>query len=269
MGIVQVHRATILPLVTFSTADMRSSMTKTTTIIAMIAVLTLGTAITARAQTPSTTPETDTFVSVSGGGAFQSRTFATSATFSLFGDTGTVTANQKVGSGFVFDASGGYRIWRRLSVAVGVSVFRGSGEAEAVAAVPNPLFFGKPTIKAFSTSDFGTLSQTDTALNIQAVWIKPLNDKLDLWLFAGPSIIHVSQEVASATETQAATATIKKESANTAKAGTAGIDLNYKMSDSYSVGGFVRYAGGEVDLPSAAKLKVGGIQAGGGIRFKF
>ena len=41
------------------------------------------------------------------------------------------------------------------------------------------------------------------------------------------------------------------------------------MNDRYSVGGFVRYAGGEVDLPSVAKLKIGGVQAGGGIRFRF
>ena len=245
-------------------------MTKTTTIIAMIAGFTLSTAFTARAQTQSTTSaDADKFISVSGGGQFQSRTFSETTTFSLFGDTGSVVANQTVGSGFVFDASVGYRVWRRLSVAVGVSTFRGSGDAAAVVAVPNPLFFGKPTIKNFSASDYGNLSQTGTALNIQAVWIKPLTDKLDLWMFIGPSIIHVSQEVASATETQAATATTKTDSANTGKAGTAGVDLNYRLNERYSVGGFVRYGGGQVDLPSVSKLKVGGVQTGGGIRFKF
>ena len=100
-------------------------MTKTTTIIAMIAGLTLGTALTARAQTQSTTAsDTNKFISVSGGGQFQSREFSETTTFSLFGDTGSVTANQTVGTGFVFDASVGYRLWRRLSVAVGVSTFR-------------------------------------------------------------------------------------------------------------------------------------------------
>ena len=131
------------------------------------------------------------------------------------------------------------------------------------------MFFGKPTIKTFSASDYGDLSQSNTALNFQAVWIRPLTDKLDLWLFAGPSFIHVSQEIASATETQNTTAAIKTDSANTGKAGTAGIDLSYRVNPRYSVGGFVRYAGGEVDLPSAPKLKIGGVQAGGGIRFRF
>jgi hypothetical protein len=245
-------------------------MTKTTTIIAMITGFALGTAITARAQTPATTPaDPNMFISVSGGGQFQSRTFSESTTFSLFGDTGTVNANQTVGSGFVFDASVGYRLWRRLSVAVGVSTFRGSGAAAAVVAVPDPLFFNKPKIKTFSPSDYGDLSQTDTAVNFQVVWIKPLTNKLDLWLFAGPSVIRVKQEIASATETANAVAAIKSESASTAKAGTVGADLSYRLNERYSVGGFVRYAGGEVDLPSVAKLKVGGVQAGGGVRFRF
>ena len=244
-------------------------MTKTTTVIAMMGTLTLAGAVAARAQTPATTDDPSIFVSVSGGGQFQSRTFSETTTFSLFNDTGTVTANQTVGSGFVFDASVGYRVWRRLSVAVGVSTFHGSGAAAAIVAVPNPLFFGKPTIKTFSASDYGDLSQTTTAVNFQAVWIKPLTDKLDLWLFGGPSVIHVNQEIASATETQNSVATIKSDSANTGKAGTAGVDLNYRMNARYSVGGFVRYAGGQVDLPSVSKLKIGGVQAGGGIRFRF
>lgn len=245
-------------------------MTKTTTIIAMIAALTLGAALTARAQTPSTTSaDPNMFISVSGGGQFQSRTFSETTTFTLFNETGIVTANQTVGSGFVFDASVGYRLWRRLSVAVGVSTFRGAGAAAAIVAVPNPLTFGKPTIKTLLASDYGDLSQTDTAVNFQAVWIKPLTDKLDLWLFAGPSVIHVSQQIASATETQNALPATKNESANTAKAGAAGVDLSYRLNERYSVGGFVRYAGGEVDLPSVSNLKVGGVQAGGGIRLRF
>jgi hypothetical protein len=243
-------------------------MTKTTTIIAMIAALTLGTAVRARAQTPSTT-DPAIFVNVSAGGQFQERDFTETTTFSLFGDAGTVTANQTVGSGFVFDATVGYRVWRRISAAIGVSTFHGSGAAAAVVAVPNPLVFGKPTIKTFSASDYGDLGQTSTAINFQAVWIKRLTDQLDLSLFAGPSIIHVSQEVASATETASATPAIKSESETTAKAGTIGADLSYRMNERYSVGAFVRYAGGEVDLPSVSKLKVGGIQAAGGVRIRF
>ena len=241
-------------------------MTNTTTTIAMIAGLMLGSAFTAHAQTPS---DPNMFLTLSGGGQFQDRTFSETSTFALFDDTGTVTANQTVGSGFVFDASVGYRVWRRISIALGVSTFRGKGTAEAIVAVPDPLVRGVPKTKFFQASDYGDLNKTGTAANFQLVWIKPLTDKLDLWGFIGPSFIHVSQEVASATETANPNASVNKDSANTWKAGTIGIDLNYKMNERYSVGGFVRYAGGEIDLPSVSKLKIGGVQVAGGVRIRF
>ena len=241
-------------------------MTNTTTTIAMIAGLMLRSAVTAHAQAPD---DPNKFLSISGGAQFQSRDFSTASTFSLFDDLGTVTANQTVGSGFVFDASVGYRVWHRVSAAVGISTFQGSGGAAAVVTIPDSLFFGKPKIKTFEASDYGDLNQTGTAINFQAVWIRPLTDKIDLWLFAGPSIIRVKQEVASATETADPAATSKSESATTAKAGTIGVDLNYRLTDRYSAGAFVRYAGGEVDLPSVPKLKVGGVQLGVGARIRF
>jgi len=246
-------------------------MTKTTTIIAMIAGFTLGTSETTRAQTSSTTRnDPSMFVTVSGGGQLQSRTFSETTTFTLFNEAGTVTANQTVGKGFVFDAGVGRRnLWRGISGVVGISTFHGSGGAAAIVAVPNPLFFGQPSIKTFAATDYGNLSQTDIAVNFQAVWTRPLTTKLDLSVFIGPSIIHVKQEVASPTETQNATATIQSESGTTGKAGTVGVDLSYRLNNRYSVGGFIRYAGGEVNLPSVSKLKVGGVQAAGGVRFRY
>ncbi len=244
-------------------------MKKTTTTIAIITCLTLASAATARAQTPAATDELEYFVSVSGGAQFNDRAFSGVSTFTLFGEDGTVTANQTVGSGFVFDVSGGYRVWRRMSVAIGISTFHGSGEAASIATVPTGLQFGKPTTKTFSASDYGKLSQTDIAVNFQAVWIQPITSRVDLSLFGGPSLIHVSQDVASATETTNPTAAIKSESKMTGKAGTAGVDLSYRVNDQYSVGAFVRYAGGQVDLPSVPNLTVGGVQVGGGVRYRF
>ena len=241
-------------------------MKKTTTTIAMIAGLLLSTAFTAHAQT---TDEPNMFLSISGGGQFQDRTFSEVSTFSLFDDTGTVTANQTVGSGFVFDANVGYRVWNQVFVALGVSSFHGKGTAESLVAIPDPLRRGVSTFKSFSASDYGDLSQTGTALNFQLVWMKPLTDKLALWGFIGPSYIHVSQEIASASETANPVAATLTDTGNTWKAGTIGVDLNYRMNDRYSLGGFVRYAGGKVDLPSVSDLKIGGVQVAGGVRIRF
>src|SRR2546428_9282823 len=127
-------------------------MSNTPRTIAMIACLMLGSAFPAHAQPPS---DSNMFLSISGGGQFQKRTFSETTTFSLFGDTGTVTANQTVGTGFVFDASVGYRVWHQLHIAVGVSSFRGTGAAAALVAVPDPLFFGKFKTKTFLAADYG------------------------------------------------------------------------------------------------------------------
>ena len=155
-------------------------MTKTTTIIVMIAALTLGTALTVHAQTPSTAPtDPAIFVSVSGGGQFQSREFTETTTFTLFNEAGTVTANQTIGSGFVFDASVGYRVWRRLSVAVGVSTFRGSGQAAAIVAVPESVDLRQADDQDVCCLRLRRPQPNKTAINFQAVWIKPLTDKLD------------------------------------------------------------------------------------------
>jgi hypothetical protein len=242
-------------------------MTKTTTMAAMIGGLVLGAASIAQAQ--ATQAEDKIHVNVSAGGQFQSREFSPVTTFPLYDETGTVTSNQTVGSGFVFDVSGGYRVWRNLSAGVGISTFNGSGEAAALAAVPSPLFVGKPTLVAFDASDFGDLSQSNVAVNFQVMWTRQINDTFGFAIFAGPSVIRVKQEMPSVTADASSLPIVVSESKTTGKAGHAGVDFTYRVNPRYQVGAFVRYLGGEVDLPSAPKLKVGGVQVAGGIRLHY
>lgn len=242
-------------------------MKTTTTIIAMIGALTIGTASTARAQTAPADPTM--FVNISVGGQFQNHDFTSVSTFDLFNETGSVTANQTIGSGFVFDATAGHRFSRRFAGAIGISTFNGSGEAAALASIPSSLFVGKPTMKNFAPSDYGDLSQSNVAVNFQIVYMWPLTNRIDLQVFGGPSIIHVSQDIATATPVENSTATIESQSGTSGKSGSIGVDLAYKLNNRYGVGGFVRYLGGQVDLPSVENLTVGGTQAGGGIRIRF
>jgi hypothetical protein len=242
-------------------------MKKTTTIIAMTAGMMLGAALSTDAQTAQN--ENPYHFSVSAGGQFTSHEFSPVSTFTLFNETGTVTANQTVGGGFVFDVSGGYRIWRNVSVAVGVSTFNGNGEAAAIAAIPDPTFIGRPTLKSFEASDFGDLSQSHVAVNFQVMWTRALTQTVDLAVFGGPSIIRVSQQLASVTPDTNALPTTIDDSEVTGKAGTVGVDLSYRINPRYSAGAFVRYLGGQVDLPSAADLTVGGVQVAAGIRVRF
>ncbi|HVH26528.1 MAG TPA: outer membrane beta-barrel protein [Vicinamibacterales bacterium] len=241
-------------------------MKNTTTIIAMSGALALSTALTVQAQTAQR--ETPYHLNISVGGQFQSHEFSPVTTFELYAETGTVTANQTIGGGFVFDASGGYRFWRNLSGAIGISTFNGSGEAAAVAAIPDPVSVGKPTLKEFDPSAFGDLSQSNVATNFQAVWLQPINDRVDISIFGGPSIIHVSQELPSVTPDASALPLVISES-GTGAGGNVGVDFAYRVNNRYRVGAFVRYLGGSVDLPSIESLTVGGVELAGGIRLRF
>ena len=114
--------------------------------------------------------------------------------------------------------------------------------------------------------------RTNTGVNFQIGWNTTIGDHLDLAIAGGPSIIHVKQELSSVAvtaNTQNASATVVSESATTAKAGNAGVDLGYRVNDRYGLGVFARYAGGQVDLPSVSNLTVGGTQIGGRMRFWF
>jgi hypothetical protein len=244
-------------------------MIKTTTIIAMIGALTLGGASQARAQAGQTPSESPWIASISLGGQVQSRTLTTNNTINVFGEDGAVAANQVIGKGMVFDAAASYRLGRKLAVAIGVSTFSGKGDAAAIASIPDRLRFGAFTNVPLTATG---LKQSDIAYNFQAVWPITLSNRIDLAVFGGPSIIRVKQDIASVsvnTTTGVASTTSETQSKTTGKAGSAGVDVRYKLTSRFAAGVLLRYLGGEVDLPAAPKMKVGGVQVAGGVRFHF
>lgn len=243
-------------------------MPNTTRTTVLIATLILSPAFRAHAQTP-VQPGSNIFASISAGGQLQSRDFSQVTIFNLFNEDGSVTANQTVNTGFVFDATVGYRLRQvhdNFAVAIGFSSFNGSGEAAALASIPNPLFRNRQTLVSFGPGDYGDLTQTTQSVNFMAVWMMPLTARFDLAVFGGPSVVRVKQEMASVS-TASPVAAVDSQSKTTGKAGIGGVDLSYRLNERYGVGGFVRYAGGKADLPSV-DLTFGGVQAGGGIRIR-
>src|SRR6266705_975782 len=110
-------------------------MTKTIRAAVWAMVWTLGGVAAAHAQTPA---ESQISASVSLGGQFGTRTISNSTSFVLYNELATVSDTQKIGQGVVFDISGGYRVWRRLSVALGISTFHGSSDATLIGSIPSP-----------------------------------------------------------------------------------------------------------------------------------
>jgi hypothetical protein len=208
-----------------------------------------------------------------------SSSFTQNLTWPYFAETATATVTYPAKNVPGFDASGGIRLWRNLAVGVGVSAVSRSTQAQVTGSVPHPLLVGKPRTL---TGTFPA-SHSETAVNLQAVWGVPMPPKMLLMVFAGPSIFSVKQTVVDATGLQfpslypyddplTVTGATTTQPSKTAFGFGAGADFSYFFSTNIGAGGFVRYAGASASIPvgtSSVSLKVGGFQAGGGLRVRF
>jgi len=242
-------------------------MTKTMRIGAVIVGLVVMGASAARAQTLN--PQTDggAFVSLAVGGQPQTRSFSSSGTFPSFNETGRFQVAQNIGRAIVIDLSGGYRMGKHLGVGVGVWTARSKSAVAATAALPDPLFFGRFTTVTLSDED---RKVSTVGLNLFVMWTQPISDRLDATVSLGPTITRTSVEVGSvAVAGNTPALSFETQSKTSAKGGNLGVDIGYRVNEQYAVGIFGRFAGGEADLPAIPKLKVGGLQVGGIIRYHF
>lgn len=238
-------------------------MTKTTSILWLTTALTLSAAPAASQTTKNI------FLDVNAGVQAASRSFVVDAAQPVYGETAIITATHEIGSGVLFDVSGGARVWRDLSIGVGFSYADSSADAQVTAAVPHPLFHDR---HLSTNSTAAGLKHSEKAVHLQVIWTLPVTDKIDASFAVGPSFISASQELVSgitvAANTQNATPVIETQS-DTATGFNVGADLSYLLNPRYGVGGFIRYVAGEVGIPSVSELKLGGFQVGGGVRLRF
>jgi len=239
-------------------------MKKTTCMIVLVAGLVLAGAAESRAQAANGHKLS---LSVDVGGQTNSRTLATSSSFGLYDETATVTTTQTVGAGTLVDFGGSYRVWNRLSVGLLLSTFSRTQSGTATATIPSPIFYNTPvTVTATSPG----LKRSEFGTHIQFIYDIPISDKLDLAVSAGPSFIHLSQDVQTVTVPggQNTSVAVASQSA-TAKGGNVGADVNYMFTSRYGAGFYMRYAGGSADLPAVSAVKAGGFQIGAGLRARF
>ena len=230
----------------------------------------------AAAQAQPPTPATEKFfVNVNIGGQLATRTVASSATKIIYDETATLVSTQPVARGAVIDFGGGYRVWGDVFAAIVVSRFGDTETASTTASIPDPLFFNRPKTVTGTTTD---LKRSEVTIAPHAVWAMPLTDKFDVSLALGLSVIRLKQDLVGsfsvATGTQNVTTSTTTEK-GTAVGPYAAVDFIYNIptlggfKPLYGIGGYVRYAGGKVDLPSVADANAGGVQVGGGIRLRF
>jgi len=183
-----------------------------------------------------------------------------------------------VKGGQTFDASGGGVLWRRLGVGVGVSRFSVVTPGSLRASIPHPFFFNQA--RAVS-GDVADLKREELAVHVQARGIFPVGTRVQVMVFGGPSFFQVEQGVvtdytysesypyddASFSSATTTTASVSKMGFN------AGGDVAFFFTRQVGVGATVQFSGVTVKLPgvlgSTQEVKVGGGQAGVGLRLRF
>jgi len=211
------------------------------------------------------------FVSVNGGGQVGSHDLKSTQSFPLFDETAVVTSSQSVGSGGLFDISAGYRVWHNIAASIGYTHAGSKANLDVNGSIPDPLITDTPHT---FTNTFSGAKHSEHVVNLDAVWMMPVTDKIDVGFSAGPSIFSVKQGVANVSESDTAPS-LGSESKTTGGVNI-GIDVTYLLGKvpglgrNWGVGGIARYTWGSVKLGNTSdKLTVGGFQLGAGARLRF
>jgi hypothetical protein len=211
------------------------------------------------------------YVSINGGVQAGSHSLDTSSTFTIYEETATVTSSQDVKSGGLFDIGGAYRVWgKNLLAGVSYSLASKASDVRVTASIPDPAVFDRPRAVAFTQPG---AKHTESVVHIDAIYMVPVMNKMDIGVFFGPSIFMIKQDVISTpTVTEpgptvnAPLVEVKKTSAGI----NLGADVQYVVYKKWAVGGLLRYTWGSATIPGATeKLTLGGFQVGAGLRMRF
>jgi len=236
---------------------------KPTCVLAVCAAIVAATPAPARAQSGERA-----FLNFGVGAQPERHSVTASTSFPLYDETATVSAEQHISNGPLFEIGCGAHVTRSLAIGAAFSTFGRPGGGTLTASVPDPIFYNRPANLSRDASD---LEHKERSIHVQALYFVPVNEKFDISLSAGPSFIHVSQDLITASVdsgTGAVTPTPVTETGN-AVGFNAGGQINYLFTSRYGVGLFVGYAGGSVDLPHATGFKVGGFRTGLALQARF
>ena len=212
------------------------------------------------------------YVTFNLGAQFGSDDLVSNFSFPLYEETATVNSTQKISGGAFFEIGGAYRVWGNNLLA-GVSFTRTKSDANVAitGSIPDPILFDRPRPVIAEARD---AEHTENAIHLNAIWMIPVANKLDVGVFGGPTIFMIGQDTIASAPTvtepgPTLTATLTEVSKTTVGINL-GVDVQYLIRKDIAVGGIARYAWGSADIDGATEsLGVGGFQIGVGVRYRF
>jgi len=217
-----------------------------------------------------------TQVSVDVGSQAKASSFSDAFDVPLYLENEHVATDYPGPGGIFVSFAARYRLWKQMTVGVGVSAFTDKADASVEAKLPHPFFDNQ-----FRTVD-GTVSAERHELNVYPTvgWLVPLSSSVSLAVNAGPSIMTVKQgfvtdvkfSEAYPYDTATFTGATVKDSSKTAVGIYAGADVSWMFSKHAGVGGAVQFSRATVKEKlgdRTVSIDAGGAQFGGGVRFVF
>jgi outer membrane protein with beta-barrel domain len=203
------------------------------------------------------------------------------------GELATSRVNYSSPTGASFDFGGGYMFSRVLGVGVQFTGTAHRDNADLFVRIPHPRFFNAHATDSDVTDQ--QLDRVEGGVNLSLVAAIPTkNTNLTVRFYGGPTYfrlkadaingIQYSQQFGLFTTTNVVDIQTwsAEEVEETAWGYHAGADLGFFFSNHFGIGGFARVSRGtvtfspsEFDVDEDLDVKVGGFQAGGGLRIRF
>ncbi|MDE3156641.1 MAG: hypothetical protein KGN76_16185 [Acidobacteriota bacterium] len=236
-------------------------------------------ASTARAAAPAAGWGADTVrlsvdIGVQGGGSAPSQ----SSTLQIYQESAPLNVSYGTKSPLLLEGGLGVHVHGRFGVGVAISYARSKTDASVQAQIPNPFYFGQ--LRPI-TGTASALQRTEVGTHIDALYLVPVNDRFDVMLSGGPSILYVQQDLVSSVnfsesypyDTAAYTSAGLTRVSKSGIGFNVGADFSWRITKTIGFGGLVRFTRATLSLPLSGQPSIstqaGGVQAGAGIRLLF
>jgi hypothetical protein len=195
----------------------------------------------------------------------------------LYTETERVNVDYPMKSGPVIDVRGGYRVWKRLTVGVGVTRYSQRADARVEARLPHPFFDNQFRDVEGTTSAL----RAETTTHLLLGWMLPLSDRMRVMLTAGPSFVNVEQTLVTDVEysetypydTAEFTGASTRRASRSATGFNAAADLTWMFSRQVGAGALVQVSQAHARLSAGEgrtiAVDAGGVQFAGGLRLFF
>lgn len=236
----------------------------------LVALTLTGSARPAVAQ--SRTWQDRVWFSVNGGVQRANNSFPDTFDVPLYAETERVSIDYPVTGGALIAARGGYRVWKRLTLGLGVTRQSRRSNAAVDARIPHPFFDNQPRQIQGTTP----ATRTEVGAHVLIGWMMPLTDRFRVIVTAGPSVLRVSQTLVTGLEfsetypydTAAFKSATTTNATTTATGFNAGADLLWMFSRHVGGGGLVQVTWARATVRTVS-VAAGGAQVGAGLRLVF